>query len=123
MLTGPAVPFGFEEAVEGLSAIADYEERYDRLNIPLDNPLPADYMERIAMALNGKRAAYCYCKITRPEVVAEENGTAVTYDEFRELSPIDVAQRFYKSKYGTDMPERMTEMIGEAVERYNGGCK
>lgn len=123
MLTVPAVPSGFEEAVEGLSAIADNEECYVRLNILLDKPLPADYMERIAMALNGKRAAYCYCKITRPEVVAEENGTAVTYDEFRELSPIDVAQRFYKSKYGTDMPERMTEMIGEAVERYNGECK
>ena len=123
MLTVPAVPSGFEEAVEGLSAIADDEECYVRLNILLDKPLPADYMERIAMALNGKRAAYCYCKITRPEVVAEENGTAVTYDEFRELSPIDVAQRFYKSKYGTDMPERMTEMIGEAVERYNGECK
>lgn len=123
MLTVPAVPSGFEEVVEGLSAIADDEECYVRLNILLDKPLPADYMERIAMALNGKRAAYCYCKITRPEVVAEENGTAVTYDEFRELSPIDVAQRFYKSKYGTDMPERMTEMIGEAVERYNGECK
>lgn len=123
MLTVPAVPSGFEKAVEGLSAIADNEECYVRLNILMDKPLPADYMERIAMALNGKRAAYCYCKITRPEVVAEENGTAVTYDEFRELSPIDVAQRFYKSKYGTDMPERMTEMIGEAVERYNGECK
>lgn len=45
--------------------------------------------------------------------------TAVTYDEFRELSPIDVAQRFYKSKFGTEMPQQMADMIVEAVRRYD----
>lgn len=123
MLTVPAMPSGFGEALEGISEIADDEECYVRLNILLTEPMPADYMERIAGALKGKRAAYCYCKITRPEVEAVADGTAVTYDEFRELSPIDVARRFYKSKFGTEMPERMSEMIGEAVKRYDGECK
>ena len=47
-----------------------------------------------------------------------EDATAVTYDEFRELMPIDVAQRFYRARFGEDMPERMSEMIEEAVKRY-----
>jgi len=44
--------------------------------------------------------------------------TAVTYDEFQELSPLDVAQRFYKSKFGTEMSEQMSDMISEAIKRY-----
>lgn len=123
MLTVPAVPSGFEDAIDGLSAIGDDEECYVRLNILLNEPMPADYMERIAKALEGKRAAYCYCKITRPETEVVADGTAVTYDEFRELSPIDVAQRFYKARFGADMPQRMSDMIGEAVKRYDSECK
>ena len=118
MLTVPAVPSSFQEALDGISAIGDDEECYVRLNILLREPMPADYMEKIAGALEGKRAAYCYCKITRPEVEAVEDATAVTYDEFRELTPIDVAQRFYRARFGEDMPERMSEMIEEAVKRY-----
>ena len=118
MLTVPAVPSAFQEALDGLSAIGDDEECYVRLNILLREPMPADYMEKIAGALEGKRAAYCYCKITRPEVEAVDDATAVTYDEFRELTPIDVAQRFYRARFGEDMPERMSEMIEEAVKRY-----
>ena len=118
MLTVPAVPSSFQEALDGISAIGDDEECYVRLNILLREPMPADYMEKIAGALEGKRAAYCYCKITRPEVEAVEDATAVTYDEFRELMPIDVAQRFYRARFGEDMPERMSEMIEEAVKRY-----
>lgn len=120
MLTVPAVPSAFDVAVDGLSDIGDDEECYVRLNILLDKPMPADYMEKIAKALDGKRAAYCYCKITRPEMLAADSGTVMTYDEFQELTPIDVAQRFYKSKFGTDMPSEMADMIDEAVKRYNG---
>ena len=119
MLTVPAKPSSFDEALLGLEDIGDDEICYVRLNIIMDGQIPADYMERIAKALEGKRADYCYCKITRPETLAAGDDTAVTYDEFRELTPIDVAQRFYKSKYGTDMPVQMTDMINEAVDRYN----
>ena len=120
MLTVPAVPSAFDVAVDGLSDIGDDEECYVRLNILLDKPMPADYMEKIVKALDGKRAAYCYCKITRPEMLAADSDTVMTYDEFQELTPIDVAQRFYKSKFGTDMPSEMADMIDEAVKRYNG---
>lgn len=120
MLTVPAVPSAFDVAVDGLSDIGDDEECYVRLNILLDKPMPADYMEKIAKALDGKHAAYCYCKITRPEMLASDSDTVMTYDEFQELTPIDVAQRFYKSKFGTDMPSEMADMIDEAVKRYNG---
>ncbi len=65
MLTVPAVPSAFQEALDGLSAIGGDEECYVRLNILLKEPMPADYMERIAGALEGKRAAYCYCKTGR----------------------------------------------------------
>ena len=119
MLTVPAVPSGFEEALAELENIADDEVCYVRLNIMMDKPMPSDYMERIAQALNGKMAEYCYCKITRPEMDEVADDTAVTYDEFRELSPIDVAQRFYKSKFGTEMPQQMADMIVEAVRRYD----
>ena len=102
-----------------LENIADDEVCYVRLNIMMDKPMPSDYMERIAQALNGKMAEYCYCKITRPEMDEVADDTAVTYDEFRELSPIDVAQRFYKSKFGTEMPQQMADMIVEAVRRYD----
>ena len=120
MLTVPAVPSAFDVAVDGLSDIGDDEECYVRLNILLDKPMPADYMEKIAKALDGKRATYCYCKITRPEMLTSDSDTVMTYDEFQELTPIDVAQRFYKSKFGTDMPSEMADMIDEAVKRYNG---
>lgn len=53
-------------------------------------------------------------------MLAADSDTVMTYDEFQELTPIDVAQRFYKSKFGTDMPSEMADMIDEAVKRYNG---
>lgn len=123
MMTVPAKPSGFDDAVFCLENIGDNEECYVRLNILMSEPLPPDYMERIAKALDGKRAAYCYCKVTKPEYVNQENETAVTYDEFKELTPIDVAQRFYRSKFGTDMPEQMSDMINEAMKRYDEECE
>lgn len=118
MLTVPSEPSAFSVALDGLKEIRSDEECYVRLNILMDSPMPSDYMEQITKALDGKRAAYCCCMITRVENGAVSDDTAVTYDEFQELSPLDVAQRFYKSKFGTEMSEQMSDMISEAIKRY-----
>lgn len=118
MLTVPSEPSAFSVALDGLKEIRSDEECYVRLNILMDSPMPSDYMEQITKALDGKRAAYCCCRITRVENGTVSDDTAVTYDEFQELSPLDVAQRFYKSKFGTEMSEQMSDMISEAIKRY-----
>lgn len=118
MLTVPSEPSAFSVALDGLKEIRSDEECYVRLNILMDSPMPSDYMEQITKAHDGKRAAYCCCRITRVENGAVSDDTAVTYDEFQELSPLDVAQRFYKSKFGTEMSEQMSDMISEAIKRY-----
>lgn len=118
MLTVPSEPSAFSVALDGLKEIRSDEECYVRLNILMDSPMPSDYMEQITKALDGNRAAYCCCRITRVENGTVSDDTAVTYDEFQELSPLDVAQRFYKSKFGTEMSEQMSDMISEAIKRY-----
>lgn len=123
MLTVPSVPSSFGDALSGLKDIGSSEECYVRLNILMREPLPSDYMEQIAKALDGKRAAYCYCKITRYEGGAVADDAAVTFDEFQELSPVEVARRFYRTRFGVEMPEQMEGMIGEAVRRYEEECE
>ena len=118
MLTVPSEPSAFSVALDGLKEIRSDEECYVRLNILMDSPMPSDYMEQITKALDGKRAAYCCSRLTRVEHGTVSDDTAVTYDEFQELSPLDVAQRFYKSKFGTEMSEQMSDMISEAIKRY-----
>lgn len=118
LLTVPSRPVSFAKALKRLDDIGTAESCYIRLNVSLDAPLPADYAEQIAQALHGKKAAFCCCKITRKEEEVSEEDVRVTYDEFQELTPVTVAHRFYKSKYGCDMPADLSDRLVEAIRRY-----
>lgn len=121
MFTVPSRPVSFKEAVAALGDIRNDESCYVRLNVLLDGPMPSDYVERIEKVLKGKKAEFCYCKVTRDVAVKDENDVIMTFDEFQEMEPLEVARRYYRLRHGVDIPEKKLDMIGQAMDMAREG--
>lgn len=117
LLTVPEVPLPFGDALAALAELDPAEAAYIRLQVLADGPLPSNYMERIRLALQGSRAGFCHCLLRRPEERGPAQAAPLTCDEFRQLSPLEVARRYWQARFGAPMEEVYERMLAEAAAR------
>ncbi len=121
LLTIPATPRPFEEALNELAHLSNDAEGYVRLNVLEDAPLPPNRVERIMQCVEGKNIKYCLTKISRslPESEDSENCGPQSFEEFRQLSPLHIANSYYTAKFGTQMPDEMSQMLQQVINIIN----
>lgn len=118
LLTIPAKPALFEDALEELRSLPNSTTAYIRLNVLLNGPMPANYVEQILQVLESKKAQYCCVKISMPKDDQNADGEkvmeAVNADNMPE--PQDLADFFYQKKYNVPMDPELMELLGQAIK-------
>ena len=104
------VPVSFEDALELLQQFDADERAYIRLNVQVDRFLPAGALERAALAVKDKQCRFCDIKRT-VTAAGSRGATQMTLEEFNQMTPIEVAQRYFMDKNNVAMSEAQQEMF------------
>ena len=105
----------WEEGKRLLENFPDDLAAYIRLNIEVDDFLPAEASQEAANLTKGKNCRFCLIHTHRKQ---KEKGSqkAMTVQEFQAESPIDIARRFAEDS-GIVFDEDLTEMFKEITEQ------
>ena len=76
----------------------------------------AEIANRAAAICKDKKSRFCVVNVKRKETAAQ-NGekAAMTVEEFKKMSPIEVAGMYYRKQEGTDMPETFRDDLEELM--------
>ena len=112
--TIPKQPVPFNEALDVLRQLPGDVPDYIRLNVCSEGGLPIDANEQALEAAEGKACRFCTFNLVDTTHTARRTEQMdVTPDQLREMTPIDVAQKYLESK-NMD-PAQMMEMMRETM--------
>lgn len=118
LTTLPRKAVGFDDAIDALKAFNSNDASYIRLHVQADKGLPADAKERAVAATNGKQCSFCTFKITRSTPISDlQQNINLSAEEFRKMTPIDVAMQYMKRKGWND--DDFIEMMNQVVKQLN----
>ena len=115
LLTLPDTPVPFDEALKALEAYPDHEQTYIRLNVLIRDYLAPDCNEKASAATRGKACRFCYIKCTREQQEQATPEAALTIQEVKEMSPLDIAKRYYREAEGEEMDEELCTLMQEVI--------
>lgn len=105
-----------DEAMACLEAYPVEKEDYLRMNILPSGFAVAEIANRAASICKDKKSRFCVVNVKRNETAAQ-NGEkeAMTVEEFKKMSPIEVARMYYRKQEGTDMPETFRDDLEDLM--------
>lgn len=118
LLTLPAAgedPLTFDAA---LDLLAGWEsEAFLRLRVAVGDVAPPHAIERACRAAASGRGRFCAFKWIRPERDnAGADAVPRDIDEFKALTPGEVARRYYADRTGQAMPDDLSALLDEIME-------
>ena len=93
---------------------------YIRLNVLKDAPLPPNRSERISRCMESKQSEFCTIQlvdIQQDEKNDESMLVAETLEEFQNLSPMHIADAYYRNKYNAPLPDDIAQMLSQVIEQ------
>lgn len=115
VITVPAKPVPFRDALSVLESFPADEKAYIRLNVLISDFLPQNASVQAVMAAEGKKCRYCSMKITRTGESGVKGTDSLTVDEMKSMDPVEVAGMYYRRRFGNEMDEDMEKMLVEAI--------
>lgn len=115
----PSKPTPLEDALTYLENNLPDSQGYVQLNILSAERLPSDTENRIRNILDkGENLLYCDYKCTRPAV---EGGNSIeksdfNLSEFKEKSPLEIAERYFRDSNGTEMDDTLKELLNSVID-------
>lgn len=119
--TIPKEPAPLEDALAQLEALPDDCPDYVRLNVEVEDYMPADAQERAAAIAAKKDCRLCQIMSTPKHQADGASVKTMTLSEFKNISPIDIAQREYQRFFGKDMPADIADMLRVVIETVDEG--
>ena len=115
----PSKPTPLEEALTYLENNLPESQGYVQVNILSAERLPSDTENRIRAILErGDGLLYCDYKCTRPTI---EGGNPIekpdfNLSEFKEKSPLEIAERYFQDANGTEMDDTLKELLFTVIQ-------
>lgn len=98
-----------------LASFPDRQPAYIRLNVEIEDILPAEAHAEAVKLTEGKRCRFCYINAKKRTADQGENTERVlTVQEFQEEEPIEIARR-YAADEGIDFDKDMETMFKEVI--------
>lgn len=107
----------WQDAKEMLKDFPKDKPAFIRLNVEVEDFLPAGASEEAQAIAAGKECKVCHINAKRPER-ERTSGQALTVQELQEISPIEIARRYISNVAGS-FDEDMEAMFNEALEAIN----
>lgn len=119
LLTIPKEPVELDEALSQLEKnIKADEPAYIRLNLLVKDYLAPDAKEQASDVLKNKKAKLCTFKLSYDyQVDKDDNKPQLSLQEMQEISPLDIARRFYQQKYGKEIEENLLTCLETAIQQ------
>ncbi len=96
--TLPEEGVAFKKALRAIDKLSDKDHAYIRLNVSQKEDLPADCMEQAVARTRDKSCRFCTIKYEQLKDAAEETAQLnLRAFEFVEMSPVEVADSFFKA--------------------------
>lgn len=118
--TVPGRKCTFAEALDILKDFPAGEKAYIRVRATLEDVPPANAMQAAAEALRGKKARFCTFKWERPEKTSCGRQEHIDAERIRTISPVGLAEMYYRDKFGTEMSPGMRSLMEETVRNLSG---
>jgi len=114
-------PVELDEALELLAAEASKgEESYLRLNVLTQGYLPQDARERVNKVIGQANCRVCEIKTTpRNKATGEDSQHQMTLSEFKQRTPLEIADEYIKRKSGEGMSEQQRELFNIVFNEIN----
>ena len=115
----PSKPTPLEDALTFLENNLPDSQGYVQLNILSAERLPSDTENRIRNILaKGENLLYCDYKCTRPAVESDNSIEKPDFNlsEFKEKSPLEIAERYFRDSNGTEMDDTLKELLHSVIQ-------
>ncbi len=103
----------WEEAKKLLSEFPDDKPAYIRLNVEIEDFLPAEANNDAIRIAENKKCHFCSINAKRREAASTES-KVLTIQEFKEINPIEIAIQHAKDK-DTSLDSEMKDLFSEVV--------
>lgn len=110
----------FSEAMSILKDFPAEEKAYIRVRATLEDVPPANAMPEAAEALAGKKARFCTFKWERSEKACGGRADDIDAERIRTISPVELAETYYRDRFGTEMDQSMRTLMEETVRNLSG---
>lgn len=120
-VTIPAAPLPFDEALRALESFPGNRPAYVRLNVSFTGYLPQGCYEKAVHAAQGKKCRFCYIKSNKEGRAQEDAHAAVSVQDIKKKSPLDIARLYYKENVGEEMDEELCELMKFAIQQVYAG--
>lgn len=107
----------WEDAKSLLEHYPNDIEAYIRLNVEVDDFLPAEANSEALLIAEGKKCRFCLISTCRSKNARQE-AKVMSVQEFKAEEPIDIAQR-YAEDMGVEFDDNMKELFKEAIAALN----
>lgn len=115
----PETPQDLESVLREISQLRDGEtddsSPYLQVRIKADAPNP-DLRFQIDTALEGKAVRLANIEVTSSDEKSGSNEKQMTYDEFKQLKPIDLMKDIFTKQTGHDLPENLEQLLNGIIE-------
>ena len=115
----PSKPTPLEDALTYLENNLPDSQGYVQLNILSAERLPSDTENRIRNILaKGENLLYCDYKCTRPAIEGSNTIEKPDFNlsEFKEKSPLEIAERYFRDSNGTEMDDTLKELLNSVID-------
>lgn len=117
LISLPREPRPLDEVLEEIAELPDGEVNalspYLELKVLMTGPEPA-MRQRIEEALSGKGVRLTNAVPYQQR--GEQESKTITYEELRALSPMQMAEDVYRTRYGNEMPDTMKSLLQQVIE-------
>ena len=105
-----------DKVLQAIDHIDPSSKNYIEVLVSVDGPEPSlNY--KIEQALENKQVRLT--RILRKSTIISGSGEQriINYDEFKKISPIEMAKEAFLKKYGSEMPTDIESLLKEAIEQ------
>ena len=111
----PPVTYSFK-VLQAIDSIAPSSKNYIEVLVSVDGPEPSlNY--KIEQALENKQVRLTRILRKSAVVSGSSEQRIINYDEFKKISPIEMAKEAFLKKYGSEMPTDIESLLKEAIEQ------
>lgn len=122
LLTIPSKADSIENVIPLLEALplgeADDSSPFLEVAVLITQP-DTTIRTQVESALKDKAVRLCRITTSYPPKESQQEERPLTIEEYRKISPLEVAKRYYRAKFSSDMPLEIEELFLEAEQRVN----
>lgn len=113
--TVPADGGSMDEAVQAIKALPD-GRAYLRVRLKVKDVIPMQERAAIEAAVAGTELLLCEIQPLR-EGQRRTQGAAVAVEEIKQISPLDIALDYYRTRFENEMDDELRDMLLQSIEQ------